>query len=180
MAHIPDASHTHGKRVSTPVTAQHPLDPLNEAEITKVRSILDSAGYLTEHVRVAMLLPLDPPKSAVTSWRPGDTFERRAVVTLLDRSTAEHAEVRVSISNSSVDDYRVLATTEEPYGQAAILMEEFIEVGEIVKASPSGAQLWIAADFLTLLTAASAPRSLRATSAKTTRRIVVSCAHSPT
>ncbi|QIK64701.1 primary-amine oxidase [Leucobacter viscericola] len=118
------------------MSAQHPLDPLNEAEITRVRSILENAGYLTEHVRMAMLLPLDPPKSEVASWKPGASLERRAVVTLLDRSNAEHSEVKVSITKGSVEDHRVLPTGEAPYGQAAILMEEFYEVGEIVKASP--------------------------------------------
>ena len=136
MSHTPDVTHTHGKRVSTPITAQHPLDPLTEAEIAGARAVLEAAGLLTEHVRVAMLLPLDPPKETLAAWHPGAPFERRVVVTLLDRSNAEHSEVVVSLTHDRIDDHRVLPTGEAPYGQAAILMEEFLEVGEIVKASP--------------------------------------------
>lgn len=136
MTHTPDATHTHGKRVSTPTAAQHPLDPLNEAEITQVRSILEAAGHMTEHIRVAMLLPVDPPKSELAAWRPGMPVARRVIVTLLDRSNAEHSEATVSITERRVEHHRVLPTGEIPYGQAAILMEEFYEVGEIVKASP--------------------------------------------
>ena len=44
MTHAPDATHTHGKRVSTPVMAVHPLDPLNEAEITAARRVIGFGG----------------------------------------------------------------------------------------------------------------------------------------
>ncbi|GAA4282522.1 primary-amine oxidase [Brevibacterium daeguense] len=132
----PDRTHTHGKRVSTPVDAIHPLDPLTEDEIEKTRAVLVGAGYLTEHVRVAALLPLDPPKEAVARWRHGDRTDRRALVTLLDRTSGNAAEAIVGISRSKVEDYKVLPTREEPYGQPQILEEEYMGMDEIVKASP--------------------------------------------
>ncbi|GAA1616884.1 primary-amine oxidase [Leucobacter chromiireducens] len=136
MTHAPDTTHTHGKRVSTPVTAMHPLDPLNEAEITAARRVIEAAGLLTEHVRVAMLLLQEPPKPELAAWKPGDPIPRRVVFTLLDRATIEHTEVVVSLVTEQIESSRTLPTTEAPYGQAAVLMEEFTGVGDIVKASP--------------------------------------------
>ena len=135
MTHTPDTTHTRGKRVSTPLEAQHPLDPLNAGEIATVRKTLEAAGLMTEHVRMAMLLAVDPSKATLAKWKPGKAFERRALATLLDRSDATHTEVLVSITKQSVVSQKVLPNTPER-GQAAVLMEEFFEVGDIVKANP--------------------------------------------
>ena len=135
MNHIPDATHTHGKRVSTPEQAAHPLDPLNAGEIATVRDVLDEAGLMSERVRVAMLLPRDPSKAAVAAWQPGEPFERRAIATLLDRSDGKHTEVTVSITEERVVEVEDLPDTPER-GQAAVLMEEFFEIADIVKANP--------------------------------------------
>ncbi|WP_314145962.1 primary-amine oxidase [uncultured Leifsonia sp.] len=132
MTHAPDTTHTHGQRVSTPVHAQHPLDPLSATDISRIREVLHEAGLLTEHVRVAMLLPVDPAKAALAKWRPGQPFERRARATLIDRSSGEHSEVLVSITQGAVITRSVLPDTPER-GQAAVLMEEFFEVADIVK-----------------------------------------------
>ena len=135
MTHTPDTTHTHGKRVSTPDVARHPLDPLNAGEIATVQTTLRDAGLMTEHVRMAMLLLVDPSKAALAKWKPGRSFERRALVTLLDRSDASHTEVLVSITKSAVVKTTPLPHTPER-GQAAVLFEEFFEVGEIVRADP--------------------------------------------
>lgn len=135
MAHTPDKTHTHGKRVTTPKKPRHPLDPLSATEINTVRKVLKNAGLLGGTVKMAMLLPLDPPKKTVARWQPGKPFERKAVATLLDRADAKHTEVVVSITKAKVMKKTVLPNTPER-GQAAVLFEEFFEVGDIVKADP--------------------------------------------
>ena len=135
MTHTPDTTHTRGKRVSTPATAQHPLDPFSADEIAAVRDVLKAAGLMTEHVRMAMLLPVDPSKAALAKWKPGKAFERKAIATLLDRSDGTHTEAIVSITKQQVIKQTVLPNTPER-GQAAVLMEEFFEVGDLVKANP--------------------------------------------
>ncbi|KAB1644757.1 primary-amine oxidase [Gulosibacter chungangensis] len=135
MTHSPDTTHTHGKRVSTPLEAVHPLDPLNANEITTVREVLDEAGLMTEHVRMALLLPVEPKKTTLAKWKPGKSFDRSAVATLLDRSDATQTEVVVSITKKKVLKKTVLPNTPER-GQAPITMEEFFEVGDIVRANP--------------------------------------------
>lgn len=133
MTHTPDTTHTHGKRVSTPIEAKHPLDPMNADEIATVRDVLQDAGLMTEHVRMSLLLPVHPNKATLAKWKPGKAFERAAVVTLLDRSDAKHTEVVVSITKKKVVKKTVLPATPER-GQAPITMEEFFEVQDIVKA----------------------------------------------
>lgn len=70
MIPSPDTTHTHGKRVSTPIEAVHPLDPLNKAEIGRIREALAEGGHLGEHDRVAALLPVDPRKMRLLRGLP--------------------------------------------------------------------------------------------------------------
>lgn len=132
----PDKTHTHGKRVSTPVEVRHPLDPLTASEIDSVRDILVDTGMLTEHVRVAMLLPVDPPKDILAGWKSGDAIDRRVRVTLLDRSNGDSKEVDVSIAQARILGETSLNSSEPPFGQPAVIEEEYTGMDEIVKASP--------------------------------------------
>lgn len=141
MGLIPDSTHTHGKRVSTPLAALHPLDPLNEREIETAREVLAKGGKLGPETRIAVLLPLDPPKGELKNWKKGDPLDRRVLITLLDKETAEAAEAIVSITRESIDDYKVLPNKEEPYGQPRILDEEYTRMDEIVKSDAR----WLAA-----------------------------------
>jgi primary-amine oxidase len=135
MPHTPDTTHTHGTRVTTPAVAVHPLDPLTGDEISEARRILAEAGHFTEHTRVPRVLPVDPAKSDLAAWRPGDALDRRLRVTLLDRSTGVAAEAIVAVTRGEIDSFRVLPNTEEPYGQPQYLFEEYADAADIVKAS---------------------------------------------
>ncbi|MBL3700991.1 primary-amine oxidase [Leucobacter luti] len=134
--HRPDATHTHGARVTTPGTPEHPLDPLTGEEIAAARLILAEAGHLTADTRVPRMLPLDPPKPALAAWRAGDPLDRRIRVTLLDRVTGVAREAHVSVSRGEIDSLRELPTATEPYGQPQYLFEEYDDAAAIVKASP--------------------------------------------
>lgn len=140
MKTVPDATHTHGKRVSTPLKVSHPLDPWTATEIEQVRAVLVQAGHVGGNVRVASLLPKDPPKTVVAQWEIGQPIERRALVTLIDRGTGEAHEVTVNLATSQVDTVIPLNTGEAPYGQPQILEEEYTGIDDIVKASPEWQQ----------------------------------------
>jgi primary-amine oxidase len=116
--------------------AFHPLDPLTAEEIERARDILVAAGLLGETVRVPMLLPAEPDKTAVASWHPGDPIDRRADVTLLDTATGEVTEAVVSITAGAVVHSRRYAADTAPYGQPQYLFEEYERAAELVKASP--------------------------------------------
>ena len=136
MAHTPDATHTHGTRVTTPLEARHPLDPLTSEEISGARRILADAGHFGEHTRVPRMLPVDPPKRDLAAWRPGDALDRRIRVTLLDRDTGAVSEAIVAVTRGEIDSFAVLPTGEAPYGQPQYLFEEYEDAAGIVKASP--------------------------------------------
>ncbi|RBP64224.1 primary-amine oxidase [Brevibacterium sanguinis] len=136
MTHNPDSTHTHGKRVTTPLQAAHPLDPLTADEIARARQVLVDAGRFHDDTRVPRMLAVDPPKDALARWRPGDPLDRRIKVTLLERSSGHAAEAIVSLDRQAVESYEVLTNTEDPYGQPQYLFEEYADAEAIVKASP--------------------------------------------
>jgi primary-amine oxidase len=115
---------------------RHPLDPLTGAEIEAARAILVDADLLGETVRVPMLLPHEPEKDELAAWSPGESFERRVEVTLLDVATGAVAEAVVSITAASVLEHRRLDPASPPYGQPQYLFEEYDRAADLVKASP--------------------------------------------
>ena len=144
MSHHDEHEHDHalGNPDLIPVgvvereAVRHPLDPLTGAEIEAARAILVEAGLLGESVRMPMLLPHEPEKDEVAAWSPGESFERRVEVTLLDVATGAVAEAVVSITAASVLEHRRLDPTSPPYGQPQYLFEEYDRAADLVKASP--------------------------------------------
>ena len=142
-AHTHDApTQPHDNPDLIPVTAvrraepRHPLDPLTADEIEAARRILVAAGLLGDTVRVPMLLPDEPTKDELAAWSPGEPFDRRVDVTLMDAATGALVEAIVSISREAVVAKRELDPSRAPYGQPQYLFEEYDRAAEIVKASP--------------------------------------------
>ncbi|MGU3646307.1 primary-amine oxidase [Microbacterium sp. C23T] len=142
-AHTHDApTQPHDNPDLIPVTAvrkaepRHPLDPLTADEIEAARRILVSAGLLGDTVRVPMLLPDEATKDELAAWSPGEPFDRRVDVTLMDAATGALVEAIVSVSREAVVATRELDPSQAPYGQPQYLFEEYDRAAEIVKASP--------------------------------------------
>ena len=134
MSAAPDRTHTHGARDSHGLTATHPLDGLTPDEITRVREVLADAGVLEDDTRFAQQLPVEPPKADMLAWKSGDPLQRRALTTLLDRSTGRVREALVDIDAGTLLEMRELPTADAPYGQPPYLFEEYDDVSDIVKA----------------------------------------------
>lgn len=126
---IPVASVTSGVQ-------RHPLDPLAPDEIAAAREILVAAGLLGATVRVPMLLPDEPTRTELAAWSPGDAFDRRIDVTLMDTATGAVTEAIVSITRREVVATTELDPSKAPYGQPQYLFEEYDRAAGIVKASP--------------------------------------------
>ncbi|AYY12529.1 primary-amine oxidase [Actinobacteria bacterium YIM 96077] len=125
----------HGS-VSEPRAVQHPLDPLTADEIRVGYAVLAAAGRLTRSTRFPQVLPVEPAKDVVASFKDGDPIERRILFTVLDTDTGESAEAVVSVTENRIVSWRPLDTANPPYGQPQYLFEEYDRAEAIVKASP--------------------------------------------
>ena len=56
----------------------HPLDPLTEDEYVQTVALLRAAGHVNDSSRFSSLDLLDPEKTIVQAWQPGDEFGRAA------------------------------------------------------------------------------------------------------
>jgi primary-amine oxidase len=112
-------------------TAQHPLDPLSPSEINAAVALIRREKSLGEQVRFCSVALHEPSKETVRSFKAGDVFEREAFIILLDNATAQTYEAIVSITQQ-----KVLSWTHVPGVQPSILLDEFIECEQAVKASP--------------------------------------------
>ncbi|NUU07629.1 primary-amine oxidase [Leifsonia sp. C5G2] len=128
--------HQHSSTVTAPTAVVHPLDPLTADELAAGRAVLDAAGLIGPGTRFPNVLPVEPEKTAVTAFSPGDAIERRILYVLLDTATGEAAEAIVSVTSGEVIEHRALGTADSPYGQPQYLFEEYEAAERIAKASP--------------------------------------------
>jgi primary-amine oxidase len=110
----------------------HPLDPLTDAELAETVEVLSANGRFGDGVRVASINLIEPAKSAVEAYRPGDTFERKALAVLLDRLNKAAFELVVDLASKSI-----VSIIRLPDGvQPSIMLDEFSECEQAVRRSP--------------------------------------------
>ncbi|WP_405767706.1 primary-amine oxidase [Streptomyces sp. NBC_01538] len=109
--------------------AAHPLGPVTEDEIRRVKEALTVAGLLTENVRFAFCGLEEPDKSAVLAFTPGAPVDRCFRVLLLDLTGGASYDVIVSATRSTVERMTVL--NPETDGQLPIIDTEFELVEKI-------------------------------------------------
>ena len=111
---------------------RHPLDPLTVNELNSTVGILAREGQLGEGVRIASINLTEPAKYLVERYRPGQSFERKALAVLLDRNRRSACEVLVDLVSKSG-----VSRTELPSGvQPSIMLDEFSECEQAVRRSP--------------------------------------------
>lgn len=130
----PTQVHEHTSTVSEPSEVQHPLDPLTAAELTEGRDILVAAGHVGDTTRFPQVLPLEPSKDELATFRDTGSMTRRIGYTLLDIATGESREIAVSLGEGAVVSDRRLATEQYPYGQPQYLFEEYERAEQLAKA----------------------------------------------
>jgi primary-amine oxidase len=114
---------------SSPVL--HPLEPLTAEEITAAVHIVRTERNLHERVRFASVTFHEPPKEVVLNFKQGDPITRAAFIILLDNTDGATYEVIVSITEGTVTSWRHI-----PGAQPSIMLDEFFECEQAVKASP--------------------------------------------
>jgi len=116
--------------ISTP-SILHPLEPLTAEEITATVHIVRTERNLHERVRFASITLHEPPKEAVLNFKQGDPVTRAAFIILLDNRDGATYEAIVSITEGKVTSWRHI-----PGVQPSIMLDEFFECEQAVKASP--------------------------------------------
>ena len=114
--------------------ADHPLEPLSAEEISAATEILRTEQDLKENHRFVSVVLREPPKEKVLGFDNGENggpIEREAFAILLDRSDGKAYEAVVSLSDGAVRSFDHV-----PGVQPQVILDEFFECEEIVKASP--------------------------------------------
>ncbi len=79
-----------------PASLTHCLDPLSRGELESVIGALRRDAVIDQRHLIAMVQVDEPTKSALASFQRGETIDRAARVTVLDRSTGKVSEIVVT------------------------------------------------------------------------------------
>ena len=109
----------------------HPLEPLTGDEIQAAVGILKQAGRLGVRARIVLVVLSEPPKDVVIKWQPGDVVDREAAIQVLDNVDGNVYEAVVSLTDEVVASWKHV-----PDVQPSIMLDEFFECEDVVKADP--------------------------------------------
>jgi primary-amine oxidase len=115
------------ERVPAILRATHPMDALTPDEITASAKTLRAAGKLGDAARLVSLTLEEPGKADVRAWTKGKPFSRRAFAVVL--TGGKIGEARIDL-----DTQALVAWSPVENRQAAVTLEEFLSVTDIVKA----------------------------------------------
>jgi len=110
----------------------HPLDPLTADEIEAATAILDEAGVLGRGFRFISTSLLEPAKTEMQAWKPGQPLARLAQVVLLDRESGLGFEAIVDLGKHAVSGFKKLPAGVQP----AMFIGECQECEQAVRQSP--------------------------------------------
>ena len=125
-----DTYQTIESNISPPLIL-HPLEPLTAEEITAAVHIVRAERNLHERVRFASVALHEPPKEVVLNFKQGDPITREAFIILLDNTDGATYEAVASITEGKVTSWQHI-----PGVQPSIMLDEFFECEQAVKASP--------------------------------------------
>jgi primary-amine oxidase len=114
-----------------PDDVRHPLDPLTDEEIRKVVEIVRNdpqfgLDFLFETVEL-----LEPEKSLVRQYRPGDPIKRVARINLF--KIKQDGIWRLT---ASLAERKVLTSMHQPTAKPMIQLEQFTAIEDAVRAAP--------------------------------------------
>ena len=112
--------------------ANHPLDPLDNAEIGVAVETVRAAKKLPEGVFFPYVALKEPPKAEVLAWKQGKAFRREAFITVYDRTANLLADTVIDLKKG-----RVVSWTPRPGEQPNVMLEEFDKFPAVVKADPA-------------------------------------------
>lgn len=106
----------------------HPLDALNQEELSTVIDILKNAEKCDSTTRFPEITLLEPSKEEVYAWKTGNSISRKAQLVIRDDNKTY--ESQVDITNK-----KVLSWEEVKGVQPALMLEEWMMAGQLWKES---------------------------------------------
>ncbi len=122
-----------GCSAHSPVSVgRHPLDPLDGEEMVRAAQIVTAAFGKEQAIRFERLEILEPEKTELRAWKPGDAWDRMVRFSIFPAGRIGVTEGIVSLGEGSV-----LSSRHLPTARPMIMLEEFLEVEKAVKADPA-------------------------------------------
>lgn len=109
-------------------TARHPLDPLDEGEISAAVKVLQASPNFPKVALFSTVQLNEPPKAEVMNFKAGGKFRREAFAIVLDRDKNKTFEGIVDLRGN-----RILSWKEIPGVQPLVFQEEYEVLPDIVK-----------------------------------------------
>ena len=114
--------------VAAATAAPHPLDPMSQAELTSVVSVLKGAGHVDDNTRFVFLSLREPDKAAVLKWQPGETPKREAFVMIKQGSQA--FEAIVDLTQAKLVSWKEIKGVQP----ALLIFDELNNLNDILRA----------------------------------------------
>lgn len=114
---------------SVATAARHPLDPLDADEIRRSAEIITATLGGDGPIRFERIELDEPGKAALRAWKPGDPIERQVRF-----SVYRPGGIGVTEGTISLDQGCVMTSRHLPTARPMIMLEEFLEVEQAVKA----------------------------------------------
>ena len=111
--------------------AQHPLEPLDEAEFRQTVSVIRREKSLSEAWRFASIELREPPKADVKAWQTGDPVRRTAQAVLWNREDNQTWEAVVDLTGDAL-----VSWTHVPGVTPHFTVDEYYEVDKAMRAHP--------------------------------------------
>ncbi|MGN8644834.1 primary-amine oxidase [Gracilibacillus sp. HCP3S3_G5_1] len=118
--------------MTTTITkVNHPLEPLNTAEIAIATQVIKKEKKIDDTFRFVSVTLYEPPKETVLAYKKGDPIQREAFIILLDNKEEKTYEAIVSINKETILRWEYIANV-----QPGIMADEFLECEQVVKNDP--------------------------------------------
>jgi primary-amine oxidase len=105
--------------------ATHPMDALDANEISAAADLLKSAGKADERTLYASITLLEPAKSFVLHWKPGDSFSRQASIVFRREAATYEAVVDLTAK-------QIVSLKEVPGAQPFVTLPEMLNATKAV------------------------------------------------
>ncbi len=110
------------------VNPQHPLDPLSSQEIRDAVSMIHTAMD-NPRMRFVSVSLKEPEKDFIDNYNRKQTWDRQVFAITYDPQTSDTHEWTMSLTHEKIVNHHIFSNV-----QPNILMDEFIECEEVVKA----------------------------------------------